>query len=301
MFQQTPYGFDFGETPPQPLLGPSFSVPGEIQRTSSQASFVHEIVLPFTGNGAGDMEDDIDELALFDASYLRFSLVDKIAASSAEAKLLWPILRLPSWKPQGSGCHMSLLGRGYLAQKIAHLIASFLWYETDPLAGHAAAHRSVSVHWADSCQIVWIHSVGTHETEETHGQMRSLGVTSEEYPTSAGLWIHTNKDTFKLLDTPEMGSGMTHQVEVAFQKGGGGWAAHGRWFVNVWLNGLLCKKGRGTRLHPSDPRGGLDRWWSEGRVVVEWIGGCDELAVSDLQICTGELIPGVANHVEIVD
>lgn len=324
MFQKPSCGLGFGETPPQPLPGPSFSVLGEIRPAGNQPSFAHEVAFPLTWDDTSDLPPHwtqhwseehqhyyyfnrvfgactwrrptiMDEVDFDETNYLRFSLVDKVAASSAEAKLLWPLLRLPSWKPQGPACHLSRLGQGVLAQHVTYLIASFLWYEADP-ARRAAAHRSVSVDWADSCEIVWISSVGTHGPSSRRG----LVFDPKEYSTSAGLWIHTNKDTFKLLDASEMGSDTTHQVEVAFQKGGNGWSPDGRWFVSVWFNGQAV--GCGARVHPGDLRGNLDRGGPDGRsVVVRWIGGCGELVVADLQICAGELIPGVSSHVEWVD
>jgi len=231
----------------------------------------------------------------YETSYLRFSLSDRFAASAAEARLLWPVLRLPSMKPQGVACQMSRLGQGEFSKRVANHVASFLWFQRD-LASAAATHSSVSVDWAGSCRIVWILSLGIY-----HHQQDRLGETVEEYSNSVGLWIETNKDTFKLLDGFAMSRSTTHQVEVAFQKGDCFWSPSARWFVDVWVDGLLCKTklwdaarsrfevlGCPARLHPGELAANLDHGGPHASIVVEWIGSCGE--VTDLRTHSGELI-----------
>merc|ERR1711862_1081223 len=90
-------------------------------------------------------------------------------------------------------------------------------------------HCSISVEWAKSCRITWVSSVGARQPQELHGLTKE----PEEYLNSGGLWISTNKDTFKLIDACGLQWHTPHRIEVAFQKGA--W-----WFVGVWLDGLLC-------------------------------------------------------------
>merc|ERR1712032_570563 len=210
--------------------------------------------------------------------YLRFQMSDKILASSIEAKLLWPMLRLPSVKPQGSACHMSRLGQGEFSKQFAHQVASLLWFQRDP-AGVLVTHRSLSIDWAGSCKIIWIMSTGVYQR-----QQHTLVKSADEYSNSGGLWIETNKDTFKLLNASAMSRNAHHQVEVAFQKGGSGWWPDRRWFVGVWVDGVLCRTQLWVhprfvrwlsppRLHPGELKDNL-RWGGrDASFVVEWIGG----------------------------
>merc|ERR1712032_1030071 len=231
--------------------------------------------------------------------YLRFQMSDKILASSIEAKLLWPMLRLPSVKPQGSACHMSRLGQGEFSKQFAHQVASLLWFQKDP-ASVSVTHRSLSIDWAGSCKIIWIMSTGVYKR-----QQHTLVDSADEYSNSGGLWIETSKntfkDTFKLLNGSAMSRSAHHQVEVAFQKGGSGWSPDSRWFVGVWVDGVHCRTqlwedarsgfcdfGCPPRLHPAELKHNLRRGGRDASFVVEWIGGCGE--VTDLRAHSGEFV-----------
>eukprot|EP00419_Tripos_fusus_P011747 CAMPEP_0172659122 /NCGR_PEP_ID=MMETSP1074-20121228/3214_1 /TAXON_ID=2916 /ORGANISM="Ceratium fusus, Strain PA161109" /LENGTH=105 /DNA_ID=CAMNT_0013474533 /DNA_START=57 /DNA_END=371 /DNA_ORIENTATION=- len=102
VFENVPEHLGFGEGSPTPMvdLAPTFSVAGEVQPSKLLVGNSREALLPLP---------DVDDA--YETSCLRFLLSDKIAASLAEAKQLWPTLRLPSMKPQGSACHMSRLGQ----------------------------------------------------------------------------------------------------------------------------------------------------------------------------------------------
>jgi hypothetical protein len=313
----------FGDGPPHPLPGASFSMLGEIQ-PPHQASHVEEVVIPLTWNDTGGVENlppnwtqhwseahqhyyyfdnefgsstwtrptIMEETDLIEISYLQFSLSDIIGTFAAEAKLLWPVLRLPSVKPQGLACHMGRLGQGEIGRAVAFLVASFLWYERDP-AADVAVHRSVSVDWADSCEIIWISSVGTDPPAALNGL-----VEGQMYPHSVGIWIKTNKDSFKLVDGSALSHSKTHEVVVAFHK-----LSDARWFVGVWVDGLLCTPmlweelrhrfepfPYPVRLHPGEAERNLERGGRGGSGVVEWIASSDRLMVADLQIHSGELL-----------
>lgn len=237
-----------------------------------------------------------DEVELLDANYLRFSFVDKVAMSSFEAEHVWPVLHLAAMKPQGPDCPMSKLGQGSMARHAVNLIASFLWYETSPTR-HMPAHRSVSLDWANSCEIEWIAKVGVRVPDELADRYGD----NDKYLKSAGLWIHTNKDSFKLLDASDLAGNTAPRVEVAFQKGGHPWKKQTNmsWFVGVWVDGKHCKphcwktsKSRfeelpiSARLHPGDAA--IDLLSGGDRVTIQR-NGWGEFAVEGLQIHAGKL------------
>merc|ERR1712032_42198 len=72
-----------------------------------------------------------------------------------------------------------------------------------------------------------------------------------------------------------------------------------RWFVGVWVDGVLCRTQLWVhprfvrwlsppRLHPGEPKDNL-RWGGrDASFVVEWIGGGGE--VTDLRAHSGELV-----------
>jgi len=283
----------FGQKPPTPVsaLDPRCLVAEAVQPSTRFDGNLQQAVLPLP-----DISD------AYDTTYLRFQMSDKILASSIEAKLLWPMLRLPSMKPQGSACHMSRLGQGEFSTQFAYQVASFLWFQRDP-AGVLVTHRSLSIDWAGSCKIIWIMSTGVYQR-----QQHTLVDSADEYSNSGGLWIETSKntfkDTFKLLNGSAMSRNAHHQVEVAFQKGGSGWYPDMRWFVGVWVDGVLCRTQLWSslqnarsgffrwfyppRLHPGELKDNLRRGGRDASFVVEWIGGGGE--VTDLRAHSGELV-----------
>jgi len=265
-------------------LDPTFSLSGEVQPSTASDGNVQEAVLPLP---------DIDDA--YDTSYFRFILSDKIAASSAEAKRLWPTLRLPSMKPQGAACHMSRLGQGEFSKQFARHVASFLWFQTRP-AGALVTHRSLSIDWAGSCKIIWIMSTGAYQC-----QQHTFVESADEYSKNVGLWVKTKTDTFKLLDGSAMSCSVPHQVEVAFQKRGDAWSPDRIWFVGVWVDGVLCRTklwedtrsifnmcGKPPRLHPGQLKNNLTKGGRSASIVVEWIGGYGE--ITDFRAHSGDLI-----------
>eukprot|EP00419_Tripos_fusus_P034808 CAMPEP_0172786194 /NCGR_PEP_ID=MMETSP1074-20121228/205822_1 /TAXON_ID=2916 /ORGANISM="Ceratium fusus, Strain PA161109" /LENGTH=461 /DNA_ID=CAMNT_0013623207 /DNA_START=36 /DNA_END=1423 /DNA_ORIENTATION=- len=326
--ENVPEHLGFGEESPTHMvaLAQSFSVAGEVQPHTLLDGNSQEALVPL----------NVDDACK--TSCLRFRLSDKVAVSSAEAKQLWPTLRLPSMKPQGSACHMSRLGQGefskYFANSVAsflwlkpqgsachmsrlgqgefstqfaYQVASFLWFQRDP-AGVLVTHRSLSIDWAGSCKIIWIMSTGVYQR-----QQHTLVDSADEYSNSGGLWIETNKDTFKLLNGSAMSRSAHHQVEVAFQKGGSGWSPDLRWFVGVWVDGVLCRTQLWSslqnarsgffrwfyppRLHPGELKDNLRRGGRDASFVVEWIGGGGE--VTDLRAHSGELVGAAIPNISL--
>lgn len=220
-------------------------------------------------------------------SYLQFTLSNEAAAAAS----VWPLLVLPTRKPQGSACHMTKLGQGYLARDVVNRVACFLWPERGTLPS-AQYHRSVTVKWAESIAVTWVLSLGTRR--------QGPAVFDDEYPHCAGLWLHTNKDTVKLCDAADLSHNTTHNVQIALDQPIDEPCSRGRRWVAVWLDGRLClphywdktqslyaKDTSAPRVQSVGAWLNLERGGRLASVIVTWEG--DRGEVSDICIYAGHL------------
>merc|ERR1712129_348388 len=158
---------------------------------------------------------------------------------------------------------------------IAH-IAGFLWPERD-IEGGSSPFRMVSVACTRSLRLIWVLSVGDTPPSQSD-------VWDPWTKPSPGLWIHTNKDMFCLIDAAAMSPGKAHQVVAAVNT-----TCRERFWIAVWVDGKLCPEH--ARLRPAEFSKGLLAGGQDARAYIEWCGGRGE--VQDISIHEGELVNGV--------